>query len=70
MTKYAGEMNPELWLDDYRLACQLGGTDDDRFIIRNLPLLSADSVRAWLEHLPPRCIHDWADLVKVFMGNF
>jgi hypothetical protein len=29
ITKYSEEMNPELWLDDYRLACQLGGTDDD-----------------------------------------
>jgi hypothetical protein len=31
-------MNPELWLDDYHLAYQLGGADDDRFIIRNLPI--------------------------------
>jgi hypothetical protein len=44
--------------------------DDDRFIIHNIPLFLADSVRAWLEHLPARCIHNWADLVKVFMGNF
>jgi hypothetical protein len=44
-------MNPKLWLDDYHLACQLGGVDDDRFIICNLPLFLADSVKAWLEHL-------------------
>jgi hypothetical protein len=41
---------PELWLADYRLACQLGGTDDDNLIIRNLPLFLSDSARAWLEH--------------------
>jgi hypothetical protein len=39
-------MNPELWLDDYLLACHSGGVDDDRFIIRNLPLFLADSTRA------------------------
>jgi hypothetical protein len=38
---------------DYRLACQLGGADDDNLIIRNLPLFLSDAARAWLEHLPP-----------------
>jgi hypothetical protein len=42
-----------LWLADYRLACQLGGTDDYNLIIRNLPLFLSDAARAWLEHLPP-----------------
>jgi hypothetical protein len=37
ITKYSGEIRPELWLADYRLACQLGGMDDDNLIIRNLP---------------------------------
>jgi hypothetical protein len=41
-----------LWLVNYRLACQLGGTDDDNLIIRNLPLFLYDAARAWLEHLP------------------
>jgi hypothetical protein len=40
ITKYSGETRPELWLTDYRLACQLGGTDDDNLIIRNLPCSS------------------------------
>jgi hypothetical protein len=40
ITKYSGETRPKLWLADYRLACQLGGTDDDNLIIRNLPLSS------------------------------
>ena len=70
LTKYSGETNPELWLADYRLACQLGGADDDLLIIRNLPLHLADSARAWLEHLPERLIHGWADLVRIFVGNF
>ena len=53
LVKYSSETNPKLWLADYRLACQLGGADDDLLIIRNLPLLLSDSARAWLEHLPP-----------------
>jgi hypothetical protein len=53
ITKYSGETTPELWLADYRLACQLGGMDDDNLIIRNLPLFLSDTARAWLEHLPP-----------------
>ena len=39
-------------------------------IIRNLPLHLADSARAWLEHLPERLIHGWADLVRIFVKNF
>jgi hypothetical protein len=35
-----------LWLADYRLACQLRGTDDDNLIIRNLPLFLSDVARA------------------------
>jgi hypothetical protein len=70
ITKYSGETRPELWLTDYRLACQLGGTDDDNLIIRNLPLFLSDVARVWLEHLPPAQIFDWDDLVKAFAGNF
>jgi hypothetical protein len=69
ITKYSGESKPELWLTDYRLACQLGGTDDDNLIIRNLPLFLSDAARAWLEHLPPAQISNWDDLVKAFAGN-
>jgi hypothetical protein len=70
ITKYSGETRPELWLADYRLACQLGGTDNDNLIIRNLPLFLFDAARAWLEHLPPAQISNWDDLVKAFAGNF
>jgi hypothetical protein len=70
ITKYSGETRPELWLADYRLACQLGGTNDDNLIIRNLPLFLFDAARERLEHLPPAQIFDWDDLVKAFAGNF
>jgi hypothetical protein len=70
ITKYSGETKPELWLADYRLGCQLGGTDDDNLIIRNLTLFLSDAARAWLEHLPPAQVFDWDDLVRAFTGNF
>jgi hypothetical protein len=70
IVKYNGETDPRVWLNDYRLACQLGGATSDEVIIRNLPLYLADSARTWLEHLPASQIHNWDDLVRTFMGNF
>jgi hypothetical protein len=55
--KYTEETDPHVWLNDYRLACQMGGATTDAVIIRNLPLHLADSARTWLEHLPPSQIH-------------
>jgi hypothetical protein len=68
--KYMEETDPRVWLNDYRLACQLGGATTDEVIIRNLLLHHADSARTWLEHLPPSQIHNWDDLVPTFVGNF
>jgi hypothetical protein len=83
ITKYSGKTRPELWLADYRLACQLGGlpaglpagwnglpASVHNFIIRNLPRFLYDAARAWLEHLPHAQISNWDDLVKAFAGNF
>src|SRR5688500_18263652 len=53
IAKHSGETRPDVGLADSRLACQLGGTDDDNLIIRNLPLFLSDAARAWLGHLPP-----------------
>jgi hypothetical protein len=69
-TSTRGETDPRVWLNDYRLACQLGGATTDEVIIRNLPLHLADSARTWLEHLPANRIHNWDDLVRTFVGNF
>jgi hypothetical protein len=68
--KYNGETNPCVWLNDYRLACQLGGATSDEVIICNLPLHLADLARTWLKHLPASQIHNWDDLVRTFVGNF
>jgi hypothetical protein len=68
--KYTGETDPRVWLNDYCMACQLGGATTDEVIICNLPLHLADSARTWLEHLPASQIHNWDDLVRTFVGNF
>jgi hypothetical protein len=68
--KYTGETDPRVWINDYRLACQLGGATTDKVIIHNLTLHLADSARTWLEHLPPSQILNWDDLVRTFVGNF
>jgi hypothetical protein len=39
-------------------------------IIRNIPLHLTDAARTWLEHQPPGKIHNWDDLVCMFVGNF
>jgi len=71
IAKYNGETKLELWLADFRLACQLGGArGDDRAIISQLPLFLSDTARRWLEELLADQIHDWVDLVRVFAGNF
>jgi hypothetical protein len=46
IVKYNGETDPRVWLNDYRLACQLGGATSDEVIILNLPLHLADVARA------------------------
>jgi hypothetical protein len=68
--KYTGETDPRVWLNNYRLAYQLGGATTDEVIICNLPLHLADSARTWLKHLPASQIHNWDDLVRTFVGNF
>jgi hypothetical protein len=68
--KYTWETDPRVWLNDYRLACQLGGATTDEVIIRNLPLHLADSAQTWIEHHPASQIHNWDDLVRTFVGNF
>jgi hypothetical protein len=70
IVKYNGETDPRVWLNDCRLACQLGGATSDEVVIRNLPLHLGDSARTWLEHLPASQIHNWDDLVRTFVGNF
>ena len=70
VVKYTGDTNPGVWLEDYRLACRAGGASDDRFVIQYLPICLGENVHAWLDFLPADSIGSWADLRKVFIGNF
>ena len=70
ITKYGGETDPGLWLEDYRLTCRMGEAESDAFIICNIPLYLADSARTWLEHCPADKIACWEDLREIFVGNF
>ena len=70
IAKYTEETNPGIWLEDFWLAYRAGEVDDDHFIIQYLPICMGEHVRAWLEFLPHDSIRDWADLKRVFVGNF
>ena len=47
ISKFTGESKPETWLDDYRVAVQIGG-GDDQVAMKHLPLMLDGSARAWL----------------------
>ena len=70
VVKYTEDTNPDVWLEDYRLACRAGGANNDRFIIQYLPICLGENVRTWMEFLPADPIGNWTDLRKVFVGNF
>jgi hypothetical protein len=70
IVKYNGEMDPRVWLNDYRLACQLGGATGDEVIIRNLPRTSPIQPRRGSSICRASQIHNWDDLVCTFVGNF
>jgi hypothetical protein len=39
IVKYDDKTNPNIWLQDYRLVCRVGGAGSDMFIIQFLPHL-------------------------------
>jgi hypothetical protein len=62
--------NPSIWLEDYRLACRVGGVDNALFIIHLLPSYLANMGRAQLDHLPRNMIDSLEDLKEIFTDNF
>ncbi|KAI4995416.1 hypothetical protein ZWY2020_035319 [Hordeum vulgare] len=67
ISKFTGESKPETWLDDYRVAVQIGG--GDHVAMKHLLMLDG-SARAWLNQLAPSSIYSWADLARVFIKTF
>ncbi|KAI4981460.1 hypothetical protein ZWY2020_021952 [Hordeum vulgare] len=69
ISKFTGESKPEAWQDDYRVAVQIGGGNNN-VAMKHLPLMLDGSARAWLNQLPPSSIYYWADLARVFIKTF
>lgn len=69
ISKYSGNSKHETWLDDYRVAVQIGGGNDE-VTMKHLLLMLEGSARAWLNQLPPSSIYCWEDLHRVFVKNF
>ena len=61
ISKFTGESKPETWLDDYRVAVQIGGGNDN-VAMKHLPLMLDGPARAWLNQLAPSSIYCWEDL--------
>jgi hypothetical protein len=71
IVKYDGKTNhPSVWLEDYCLACRVGGVDDNFFIIHFLPIYLADTTRAYLDHWLRNTIDTWDDLKEIFTDYF
>jgi hypothetical protein len=68
--KYDGKTNPNVWLEDYRLACRAGGADNDLFMLQFLPIYLVGTSKAWIDHLPRNSIDCWEDLKEIFTSNF
>ena len=58
VSKFTGESKPDTWLEDYRVAVQIGGGNDE-VAMKHLPLMLEGSARAWLNQLAPRSIYSW-----------
>ena len=69
VSKFTGESKPETWLEDYRVAVQIGG-GNDYVAMKHLPLMLEGSARAWLNQLAPASIYCWEDLTRVFIKTF
>ena len=61
VSKFTGESKPDTWLEDYRVAVQIGGGNDE-VAMKHLPLMLEGSARAWLNQLAPGIIYTWEDL--------
>jgi len=69
VSKFTGESKPDTWLEDYRVAVQLGGGNDE-IAMKHLPLMLEGSARAWLTQLAPGSIFSWEELARVFIKIF
>ena len=69
VSKFTGESKPDTWLEDYRVAVQIGGGNDE-VAMKHLPLVLEGTARAWLNQLAPSSIYTSKDLARVFVRTF
>ena len=69
VSKFTGESKPDTWLEDYRVAVQIGGGNHE-VTMKHLPLMLEGSARAWLTQLAPVSIFSWEELAGVFVRTF
>ena len=69
VTKFTGESKPDTWLEDYRVAVQIGGGNND-VAMKHLPLMLEGPARAWLNQLALGNIFSWEELARVFIKTF
>ena len=69
VSKFTGESKPETWLEDYRVAVQIGG-ENDEVAMKHLPLMLEGLAKAWLTQLAPGSIYSWEELARVFVRTF
>ena len=60
---FTGESKPDTWLEDYRVAVQIGGGNDE-VAMKHLPLMLEGSTRAWPNQLAPGSIYTWKILLE------
>ena len=69
VSKFTGESKPDTWLEDYRVAVQIGGGNDE-VAMEHLPLMFEGSAIAWLNQLAPSSIYSLRELARVFVRTF
>ena len=68
VSKFTGESKLDTWLEDYRVAVQIGGGNDE-VAMKHMPLMLEGSARAWLNQLAPSSIYTWEDLSECSSGR-
>lgn len=69
ISKFTSESKPETWLDDCRVAVQIGGGNDN-VAMKHLSLMLDGLARAWLNQLAPSSIYCREDLARLFIRTF
>ena len=69
ISKFTRESKPDTWLEDYRVAVQSSGGNDE-VAMKHLPLMLEGSARAWLTQLIPGRIFSWEELACVYVRTF